>query len=145
MPNKKDETIDQLRSLVESQQQTINEHENEIEKYKEKYESGNISRLINSIERSLAEFPISNDDEDDDSSENLLSLNSRYSSSYNNYQNGSDMVSKLSNIAQMIPRIKDLYDYKASSYKRLSSMNNSLHDTVLKISGSKSPTSPKRK
>lgn len=134
----KDETISQLRSLVQSQEASINEHENEIKKlskFKDRYSNSEVFRLINSIERSLSEFPI-----DESSSENLFSLSQSYQS-YGNYASeSSDLIGKLKNIAYMIPKVKELLDEKERSNQSLSSMQSALQEAVLRMSGNRSPT-----
>ncbi|OHS93159.1 hypothetical protein TRFO_11966 [Tritrichomonas foetus] len=120
----KDATINQLRSLVASQETSINELEkeaNQVSEMKRKYDNGMLLKLMNQIESYLSEFPIDRDFSDSDQS----------------------LPSKLRNISSMIYKVKNLYEDQERSIERLTSMQKAQHDTILRMTGSRSPRSPK--
>lgn len=119
----KDEAILNLRSLVKTQEQSMGELEKEIRRLnKNKFETRDVLKLINSIENSLYQFPVEREYFDfDDDDQNNLTL-------------------KLKSIKNLVTKVKELYDDQVDSNERFSSMHNALHETVLRMSGSRSPS-----
>ena len=117
----KDETINQLRSLVASQESSISELErqaSQVSDMKKKYENGTLLALMNQIESNLSDFPIDRD----------------YTIDLDN-----SLPSKLRNISSMIFKVKNLYDEQERSIERLTSVQKAQHDTILRMTN-RSPT-----